>query len=291
MQPGPTGQSQESTSSHAEVVIIGGGIIGCSTAYYLAKRGVPAVLYEKGEIAGEQSSRNWGFVRQQGRDPVEVPLMIECNRMWQGLEAELEADLEWIQGGNLALANDQDKLAQFEQWLDVARAYRLNSKVLTNREIKNLIPDIEGSWAGGLYTPSDGQAEPTKVTAAFRRATAARGATIHANCAVDSIETRNGAVSGVIIEKGETRTETVVCAAGVWSSKLARSLGQSLPQLWMRGTVARTMPTTPVTPAAVWSKLAFRQLKDGSFNIATGFGADYDLMINTLRHFRPFIPN
>ena len=87
-----------------DVVVVGGGIVGCATAYYLARRGVRVILLERGEVAGEQSGRNWGFVRQQGRDPAEVPLMVAANRTWRGLEQELDADLEWIQGGNLALS-------------------------------------------------------------------------------------------------------------------------------------------------------------------------------------------
>ena len=99
----------------SDVVIVGGGIVGCATAYYLARRGIRPLLVEKGDVGGEQSGRNWGFVRQQGRDPLEVPLMVEANRIWRGLETELGADLEWVQGGNLALAADQARLAQFEQ--------------------------------------------------------------------------------------------------------------------------------------------------------------------------------
>ena len=82
-----------------EVVVIGGGIAGCATAYFLAKRGVPVVLLEKGRIAGEQSSRNWGWVRKQGRDPRELPAIIESLRIWQGLEEELSADLGWRRAG------------------------------------------------------------------------------------------------------------------------------------------------------------------------------------------------
>src|SRR5215467_13104135 len=102
---------------HADVVVVGGGIAGCATAYNLARRGVRVTLVERGEIAGEQSGRNWGFVRQQGRDPFEVPLMMESNRIWRGLERELDADIEWIQGGNLALAAGADRMALFEEWL------------------------------------------------------------------------------------------------------------------------------------------------------------------------------
>src|SRR5919198_1861388 len=109
----------------ADVVIVGAGIVGCATAYYLACRGVRAVVLERGPVAGEQSRKNWGFVRQQGRDPVEMPLVIEANRMWRGLARELDADIEWAQGGNLALAADEARMARFEQWLPVAREFGL----------------------------------------------------------------------------------------------------------------------------------------------------------------------
>ena len=79
----------------ADVVVVGAGIVGCATAYYLARRGVRVVVVERGGVAGEQSRKNWGFVRQQGRDPLEVPLVMEANRIWRGLERELGADVEW----------------------------------------------------------------------------------------------------------------------------------------------------------------------------------------------------
>ena len=88
-----------------EVVVIGGGVAGVSTAYFLAKRGTPVVLCEKGRIAGEQSSRNWGWVRKQGRDPLELPAIIESLKIWQGLEKEIDADLGWYQGGVTYLAS------------------------------------------------------------------------------------------------------------------------------------------------------------------------------------------
>ena len=95
----------------ADVVVVGGGIVGCATAWHLARRGVRAVVVERGPVFGEQSRKNWGFVRQQGRDPHELPLMMESNRIWRGLERELGADIEWVQGGNLALAADSSRLA------------------------------------------------------------------------------------------------------------------------------------------------------------------------------------
>src|SRR5262245_1773776 len=95
----------------ADVVVIGAGIVGSATAYHLARRGVRVVVVERGAVCGEQSRKNWGFVRQQGRDPAEVPLMMESNRIWRGLGSELGADIEWVQGGNLALAANPARMA------------------------------------------------------------------------------------------------------------------------------------------------------------------------------------
>src|SRR5207247_6475226 len=86
---------------NADVVVVGAGIVGCATAYYLARRGVRVAVVERAAVAGEQSRKNWGFVRQQGRDPLEIPLVMEANRIWRGLEHELGADIEWVRGGNL----------------------------------------------------------------------------------------------------------------------------------------------------------------------------------------------
>ena len=142
-----------------DVAVIGGGIAGCASAYYLARRGLSVILLEKGEIAGEQSGRNWGFVRQQGRDPREIPLMIECNRLWRGLSEDLEADLEWRQGGLLYLAESEERLAGYEAWLRHARDYQLDSRLLGAREATAMLPGIDGTWAGAIHTPSDGQAD------------------------------------------------------------------------------------------------------------------------------------
>ena len=87
----------------ADVVVVGGGIIGCSTAYYLSQQGVSVVLCEKGSIAGEQSSRNWGFIRKQGRDPRELHLMIHSLELWQALDQTLSEDFGFYKGGTLYL--------------------------------------------------------------------------------------------------------------------------------------------------------------------------------------------
>jgi glycine/D-amino acid oxidase-like deaminating enzyme len=143
-----------------------------------------------------------------------------------------------------------------------------------------------------MHTPGDGHADPEKATDAFARAAGSHGASLHLDCAVQGITTRAGAVAGVVTERGEVRTSTVVCAAGAWSARLARTLGLSLPQRWVRGTVARTTPAPAVTACAVWGPgVAFRQRRDGSFNIAAGGALDHDVTLDSLRQLRFFLPN
>jgi glycine/D-amino acid oxidase-like deaminating enzyme len=274
-----------------DVFVIGGGIVGCAIAYHLAGRGVRVVVAERSEIAWEQSGRNWGFVRQQGRDPAEVPLMMEANRIWRGLEAELGADIEWIQGGNLALAATPERLALMESWLDTARHFGLDTRVVGPGELRGLVPGLAGRWLGGLYTPSDGHAEPRKATWALANAARRRGAALFERVGVESVETQGGAVSGVVTEAGPVRARTVVCAAGAWSARL-RPLRLRLPQRWVRNTVARTTPAPPLTRAGVWGPaVSFRQRRDGTLNIAAGGAADHDVTLDSLRHARLFLPN
>jgi len=272
-----------------DVAIVGGGIAGCASAYYLAQRGLSVVLFEKGRIAGEQSGRNWGFVRQQGRDPVEIPLMMACNRMWRGLEAELQADIEWRQGGVLYLAEDDAGMAKYETWLDHAKPFQLDSRKVTRAEAAELLPGMAREWAGGLLTPSDGHADPVKSTVAFARAAERLGAVFHTGSVVDGVETAGGKVTGLRTERGEVRCKTVLLAAGVWSARLLRKLGLDLPQLRVRSTVLRTAAAPEKTGLGVLCPgFGLRQRRDGSFNVGGGSRVDHQIGVDSLRHFMAF---
>ena len=275
----------------ADAVVVGGGIVGAASAYYLARRGISVVLLERGAIGEEQSGRNWGFVRQQGRHPLELPLAMESNRIWQTLETELEADLEWTRGGNLALATSAERLALYERWLDAAHEWPLEAQLLSAAEVQDLIPDLRGPVVGGLYTPSDGQADPAKTTQAFARAVEGAGGTVVSGCAVDRIMADAGTVTGVSTDRGEIATSHIVCAAGAWSSRLLRPLGLVLPQRMVRATVQRTAPLAPITRAGVWAgEFSFRQRRDGRVILA-GSRVDYDVTLDSLRQLRSFLPN
>ena len=272
----------------ADVVVIGAGIAGTATAYYLAKGGSKVIVCEKGEIAGEQSSRNWGFVRQQGRDPVEIPLMMESNKIWSGLERELNADLEWLSAGNVVTFSNAEEGAGWEDWRQTAAEFGLDAKILTRDEVEAVVPGNAFDCYGAIFTESDGQAEPRKATAALARAAEGRGAEFLTNCAVFEVETTAGSVSGVATEQGTIRAPVVVCAAGAWSGRMLRSLGLKLPQMWIKGSVARTTPGPLVSHTATWTGVAFRQRRDGTFNIAQR-AADHDLTLESFLNLRPFL--
>src|SRR6266568_7356632 len=122
--------SDEAFPARADVVIIGGGIIGTSAALFLAQQGVSTVLCEKGHIAGEQSSRNWGWCRKMVRDPREIPLIIESLRLWQGMNELVEAETGFRQAGIMYLAQTPAELGQLESWLEHARQYQLDTRII-----------------------------------------------------------------------------------------------------------------------------------------------------------------
>ena len=110
--------SDTAVPASTQVVVIGGGIIGTSTALFLAEKGVPTVLCEKGHIAGEQSSRNWGWVRKMGRDPREIPLIIESLRIWERLGTMVEGETGFRRSGILYLCDSAEAIAKREAWLE-----------------------------------------------------------------------------------------------------------------------------------------------------------------------------
>ncbi len=274
-----------------EVAVIGGGIAGVATAYFLAKAGVPVALFEKGRVAGEQSSRNWGWVRKQGRDPRELPAIIESLRIWQDLERELEADLGWRQAGVTYLAKSDDDLAGFEAWLEAARPYQLDSRLLNAAETDALLGQSDRRWKGALHTASDGRAEPAKVVPAMARALERLGGRVFERCTVRTVETAGGRVAGVVTERGAVACNKVVCAAGAWSALFNRNLGLALPQLRVKASVLRTKPAPLATESAVWcDDVSFRRRQDGGYSIARSGAVTAEIVPDLIRQFRRFWP-
>jgi glycine/D-amino acid oxidase-like deaminating enzyme len=281
----------ESIPGSADIVIIGGGIVGVSTAWFLARRGVKVALCEKGHIAGEQSGRNWGWVRQNGRDAREMPMIMESLNIWRTLAEDIGEDVGFTQTGCLYAARTDDELEGYAAWLPTAREYGLDTCIISGDEIAQLVPGATTKWKGGTYTASDGQAEPHKAAPAIARAAARSGASILTSCAVRGIETSGGRVSAVVTEHGTIKTRVVCCAAGAWTSMFCRSLDVSLPQLTLNGTVVRTAPGEKVLNTCVWDEDAgIRRRQDGGYNVAHSAFLEHPIVPSTFRFAFRYLP-
>jgi len=284
-------QPGQALPSSCDVLIIGGGIVGVSAAYYLARRGLTVVLCEKGRIAGEQSGRNWGWVRQQGRDLRELPLMIESLRLWRDLGAELGEDLGFTQGGCLYLAENESELSYYEHWLAQARGQPIDSGMLSSAELATVLDAPQRRWLGALYTASDGRAEPNRAAPGIARGAQRAGARILSGCAVRGLELAAGRVQAVVTEHGSIAAAAVVCAAGAWTSLFCRAQSIDVPQLRVKGTVARTAPTAKILNGAAYcSAVAIRRRADGGYTVAHGSRFDHPLAPASFRYAREFWP-
>ena len=269
----------ESTS----VVIIGGGIVGVSAALALAERGIPVVLLEKGHIAGEQSSRNLGWIRKTSRLAEDVPLAMAADRLWAAMPERIGAPVGYRQAGIMFLARTREQMDMYESWHKSVEHLSLDSRLLTPRAIDQQVPGGKGQWIGGVYTPSDGRAEPAIATPAIARGAMAKGAVIVQNCAVRSLSTSAGRVSGVITEKGEISCDRVLLAGGAWSRRFLGNLGISLPTLPLICSVLRTRPMEGPTDIAVGGPdFSFRKHQDGGFIITQRGKLDAPLTLDHL---------
>jgi glycine/D-amino acid oxidase-like deaminating enzyme len=283
--------SDETLPAKTDVVIVGGGIIGTTAALYLAQRGVDVVLCEKGEIAGEQSSRNWGWCRKMVRDPREVPLVIEALRLWGEMNETVEAETGFRTCGIMYLGQDQAGLERLGGWLDIAREYQLDSRLIDGAEVARHLPQSEKKWAGALYTPSDGKAEPQLAAPAIARAAQKKGVKLFTHCAVRGIDRAAGRVAGVVTEKGRVACQSVVVAGGAWSRLFCGNLGIELPQLKVLASVMRTerLDGGPEISGS-GGLFGYRKRMDGGYTVATLGVRTIDLVPDNFRLFRDYLP-
>ena len=283
--------SEHDLPEKTAVVVIGGGIIGASTALSLAEKGIEVVLCEKGEIGAEQSSRNWGWCRTQGRDPREIPLSLEAMRMWRGLNEKVEGETGFRSDGVIYLCENEKDIGRYQTWLEQAKLYQVDARMLTSDEISGLLPGASRAWPGGLYSPSAGRAEPQKAAPAIAVGARRRGATILTNCAVRGIETAGGRVSAVVTEKGRIKCDSVVLAGGAWSRLFCGNHNIDFPQLKVRASVMRTAPLEgmPET-AAAGAGFSFRRRLDGGYTVANRGASTAEIVPDSFRLFFRFMP-
>jgi len=273
------------------VVIIGGGIIGVSAAFALATRGIPVVLCEKAYIGCEQSSRNWGWCRQAGRDEREMPLIVESLRLWRDLDRLIEDDTGFRTCGVMYVGETEEHESRFAAWLAMSRPYDVGARIVRGDELEALMPSASRTYPCALYVPSDGCAEPQQAAPAIARAAQRKGAVLLAHCAVRGIDRGAGRVSAVVTERGRIACDTVILAAGAWTGLFCASLGVRLPQLKVLSSVMRTAPVRAGPDACTYmTDLGYRKRRDGGYTIARGSGYVVPVVPDSLRYLREFLP-
>ena len=275
----------------ADVVIIGGGIAGVSTLLCLAEKGVSVVLVEKGRMAGEQSSRNWGFCRTQGRAQAEVPLALESLRQWDRMNERVGGNVAFNRAGACYLCETPRQVAAYEAWLDKARQWQVQSRILTPDEVDQVLPGCSRRWAGALYTPNDGRAEPQRAVPLMTQAARRLGATVVTGCAARGIEMTADRVSAVVTEKGSIDCQSVVLAGGAWSRLFCGNMGVDFPQLKVLGSVMRTTPLDgPPELAVAGPDFAFRKRADGGYTVARRNKYEAHIVPDSFRLLKQFLP-
>ena len=282
----------ETLPAFADAVVIGAGIIGICTALELSERGLSVVVLEKGEVAAEQSSRNWGWCRQMGRDAREIPLILESLRLWHGMNERVGAETGFRECGIVYLAEDEKEFSKYEDWYrNHAVPHGLQTQMIGSDEVAKLLPGSTLKWRGAMYTPNDCRAEPFIAVPAMARALQAKGGQVFTNCAARGIETSAGAVSAVVTERGVIATKQAVLAGGYWSRRFLHNIGITFPQLGVLGSVMRSSPVDAgFTTSFSGNKFALRKRLDGGFTITHNHYSVADITPDTFRFFADFWP-
>lgn len=257
-----------------EVVVIGGGVIGCASAYELSKRGASVAIVEAGEVASVASGASAGGVRQQGRDPRELTIAIRAIARWPYLTEELGANLDYRQGGHLTLIEREEDLPGLQQSVRSQQERGLGIEVIYGDDLREIAPGIAPTMLAGAWCPTDGHAMPILVTKAFCRAAQRNGASLYERTGVTGLRVEAGRLTAVETTAGTIPCQAALIAAGAWSAELARLVGVELP---IETHALQMMVSDPMPPllkpviGCVGKRLSLKQLPSGAYLLGGGW--------------------
>jgi glycine/D-amino acid oxidase-like deaminating enzyme len=283
---------QEDLPAEADVVVIGAGIAGISTALFLNARGLKTVVLEKGLVAGEQSGRAFGWIYSNGWDLGKLQIANRSKEIWAGFAERFGEDVGFRRTGNYSLIGTEEEAAYYEGWLKEALAAhpQMDAKLIRGAELDALIPGASAKFVAGLYQGSDGTAEPQWSVPKIALGAQREGVVIVGPCAARSVEREGGKVAGVHTEKGYIRCKQVVIAGGAWSSLFASNLGVKLPQLSIATSMTRVSKVDGFLPGAGYGPdFTWRQAANGDTHIGV-LGNVAPIMKDNFRFMMDFIP-
>src|SRR5215510_5048766 len=230
----------------ADVVIIGGGVTGLSSGYWLAKAGLDVVVVEKGIVGWEASGRNGGISSRRGDEPPVVPLAQEACGLWPAMDEELGYPTEWVGRGGLSLAMTEERRAYLLEARSRWDALGIPARWVDPKEIRELAPSVSEHIRGGVFVPGAGHANPQRTAQAFAWAIRDRGGRIYQQTAVTGIQVSNDKVIAVGTSRGPIATETVVSCAGPQTAHIGRMVGVDIPVAPARVEIIATAPLPPL---------------------------------------------
>lgn len=264
----------KSRKMEAPVVIVGAGIVGGAIAYYLTQRGLKPVVLEKSAIGAEASARSAGGVRAQCRDRLERLLAMASIKLWEGLEAELDFDMEYVQGGNIRLAASEERLAGLAAEAQEELADGLVVEMWDRDELRRRAPYLSYMFIGAKYCATDGVANPILSTWAFAVAARRAGASILTHTEAIGVETQGGHVTSVLARgrDGEFAIETplLIHAGGAYTPQLGQTLGIHIPVEPARNFIGVTQRVPPFFTEFVSShdmRIYFRPARAGHVHV------------------------
>lgn len=261
--------------------VIGGGVVGSSIAWHLARRGASVTLLEARSIAAVASGASAGGVRQQGRDPREMPLAIAAIARWKNLEDELQADLHYYRHGHLQVYENEEGVAFGKESIAAQQALGLEIELVEGAALRELAPGLAPQVIAGRYTSKDGHANPTITTQSFAKAAEREGATIREGEAVLRMLTDGDRVIGVETASGPIHADHVILATGAWTRALVQPLGIDLP---LEAHGLQMVLTTQMPPllqqvvGAYKRPLSLKRLREGNYLIGGGWPGDIDML-------------
>ncbi|MFM7685410.1 MAG: FAD-dependent oxidoreductase, partial [Actinomycetota bacterium] len=236
--------------SSAKVVVIGGGIVGCSTAYHLAKLGLTdTVLVDKHMLTSGSTFHAAGLVGQLRTSANITQLLGNSVELYKTLEAETGQATGWKMNGGLRLACNHERWTEVQRQATTAKSFGLEMHLLSPKEAQDLWPIMEvHDVVGAAFLPTDGQANPSDITMALARGARMHGATICEDTEVERIEVVDGVVKAVVTNRGRIECEKVVLCGGQWTRVLAATIGVNVPLVPVEHQYVITEPFAPEVP-------------------------------------------
>ena len=278
----------------ADVVVVGGGVSGLSSAYFLAKAGKDVVVIEKGTVGSEASGRNGGMISERVDEPPMIPMAVESLKIWPTLDDELGYPTEFVHQGRLQVAVSEEEMGDMFSERDESLRRGISVEELDPVEVVDLIPAITGRTLGGLFFANGGHANPQRTVQAFAWAFQDLGGRLYQHTAVTGFEVAGDRVTSVETTSGAIETDVVVAAAGPQTGLLAEMVGAHVPVAPARVEILATAALEPLFDIAlVGNGLYGRQAARG--NLLFGGGphewTDVDLTSDPGKPNTPLIRN